>query len=67
MIFRDNNGFKTYLVPGAINYYDKLQYLSSGQVRMYYSYHFVDYWCWYQCFIFLFLTVPIIYYHRNLS
>ena len=30
MIFRDNNGFKTCLVPGAINYYDKLSIIGSS-------------------------------------
>ena len=30
MIFRDNNGFETCLVLGAINYYDKLSTIGSS-------------------------------------
>ena len=62
MIFRYNNGFKTCLVPVPINYYDKLSIIGSSVNVL-----FLSFWCWYQCFIFLFLTVPIIYYDRNLS
>ena len=57
------------VIPGLTRYQSiiLINYLSSGKVRMYYFFIFVIIWYRYQCFIFVFFTVPIIYFDRNLS
>ena len=60
MIFRG----EIRVIPGLTRYQSiiLINYLSSGKVRMYYFFIFVIIWYRYQCFIFVFFTVPIIYF-----
>ena len=58
MIFREEIRVIPGLIdPVPIKYFE--YYRSSGKVRMYYFNLFVNLWYWYQCFIFVFLTVLI--------
>ena len=56
--------FDPVLSKVPINYFE--YYRSSGKARMYYFNLVVNLWHWYQCFNFVFLTVPMIYFDRDI-